>query len=141
MASPLTSQNMYNASDWGKNEIEQLRTFHLQMQDSRDYFTRLIKPRLDRAYKLYISYTGDRQTQIKKWQSNVFVPYTQAVVETMMPRILDAPPDFTAQGRTQEAQIKAENQQQLQDYLWEISKMDEVSENVVRSALVFGTGY
>lgn len=141
MASPLTSQNMYNASDWGKDEIEQLRTFHLQMQDSRDYFTRLIKPRLDRAYKLYISYTGDRQTQIKKWQSNVFVPYTQAVVETMMPRILDARPDFTAQGRTQEAQIKAEKQQQLQDYLWEISKMDEVSENVVRSALVFGTGY
>src|SRR3990167_3665111 len=113
MPVPNSSSNMYNASDFGKDEVEQLRTFHLQRQDAMDYFTRMIKPRLDRSYKLYISYTGDRQTQIKKWQANIFVPYTQDVVETMIPRVLDARPEFSVQGRTEEDQVKSEKQQQL----------------------------
>ena len=138
---PRTRYNIYNPSDFGDEEVELRGKFLLQMEDSRQYFFRTIKPRLDRSYKLYIAYNGDRQLQIKRWQANVFVPYVQAVVETLMPRVLDARPDFTAQGRTEEDQIKAEKQQQLQDYLWEISKMDKTTEDVVRSSLIYGTGY
>ncbi|HEA46344.1 MAG TPA: hypothetical protein ENH99_01025 [Candidatus Pacearchaeota archaeon] len=133
--------NSYSASDFGKNEVELMSRFHLQVQDARQYFVNVIKPRLDRSYKLYIAYNGDRKLQIKSWQSNVFVPYTQAVVETLMPRVLDARPEFTAQGRTEEDQAKTEKQQQLQDYIWEISGMDKTTEDVVRSSLVYGTGY
>lgn len=133
--------NTYSASDFGQEEVELMNTFYLQMNDARQYFLYTIKPRLDRAYKLYIGYTGDRQLQIKKWQSNVFVPYVQAVVETLMPRVLDARPDFTVQGRTQDDQAKSEKQQQLGDYIWEISGMDATTETLVRSALIYGTGY
>lgn len=73
--------------------------------------------------------------------SNIFVPYVQAVVETLIPRIIDARPEFTCHGRTQYDQMKAEKQQQLQDYFWEISKMDKVTEELCRCALVYGTGY
>jgi len=139
--SKYTRFNTYTPSDFGPEEVEFLRTFHLQMQDARQYFLRVIKPRLDRSYKLYIAFNGDRQLQIKNWQSNIFVPYVQAVVETLMPRVLDARPDFTAQGRTQEDQAKSEKQQQLQDYLWELARMDKVTEDVVRSSLVYGTGF
>lgn len=139
--SKYTRFNTYTPSDYGPDEVEFMRKFHLQMQDARQYFLRVIKPRLDRSYKLYIAYNGDRQLQIKSWQSNIFVPYVQAVVETLMPRVLDARPDFTAQGRTSEDQAKSEKQQQLQDYLWEISKMDKTTEDVVRSALIYGMGY
>lgn len=111
------------------------------MNDARNYFLNMIQPRLDRSYKLYIAYTGDRQKEISKWQSNIFVPYINAVVETLMPRILDARPDFSVQGRTQEDQMKSTKQQMLCDYLWEISKMDTVSESLVRASLVYGTGY
>ena len=131
----------YNASDFGKKESELQSRFHLQMQDAREYFLTVVKPRLDRSYKLYIAYNGDRQSQIKDWQSNIFVPYVQAVVETLMPRVLDARPDFTVQGRTVEDQAKSEKQQQLNDYLWEISGMDKITEDLVRSSLVYGTGY
>jgi len=136
-----TRFNTYTPSDYGPEEVSFQSKFHLQMQDARQYFLRVIKPRLDRSYKLYIAYNGDRQLQIKSWQSNIFVPYVQAVVETLMPRVLDARPDFDVQGRTQEDALKAEKQQQLGDYLWEISKMDKTTEDVVRSSLVYGMGY
>ena len=135
------SFNTYNSADFGKEEEELMRTFYLQMHDARSNFLYNIRPRLDRAYKLYIGYTGDRQMQIKKWQSNVFVPYVQAVVETLVPRILDAQPDFNVQGRTEKDQPKADKQQQLGDYIWEISKMDATMEDLVRSSLIYGTGF
>lgn len=132
---------MYNPSDFGQDEIDFQNLFRLQLDDARMYFLQVIKPRLDRSYKLYIAYTGDRQLQIKPWQSNIFVPYTQSVVETLMPRVLDARPDFNVQGRTEEDQAKSEKQQQLGDYIWEISGMDKTVEDVVRSSMVYGTGY
>jgi len=141
MANKYSTYNTYTPSDYGEDEQDMQTRFHLQMQDSRQHFLNIIKPRLDRSYKLYIAYNGDRQTQIKPWQSNIFVPYVQAVVETLMPRVLDARPDFSVQGRTAEDQAKSEKQQQLGDYIWEISKMDKVTENVVRSSLIYGMGY
>lgn len=133
--------NTYSASDYGPEEVELMKTFFLQSNDARQNFLYNIKPRLDRSYKLYIGYTGDRQLQIKKWQSNVFVPYVQAVVETLMPRVLDARPDLTVQGRSADDQMKSEKQQQLGDYIWEISGMDATVETLVRSALMYGTGF
>ena len=129
----------YSASDFGDEEL--LSTFNLQRDDAKNYFLNVIKPRLDRSYKLYISYTGDRKKKIKSWQANVSVPYIQAVVETLMPRVLDARPEFTVQGRTSDDQAKAEKQQQLNEYYWELAKMDKTSEDVTRASLIYGTGY
>ena len=140
-ANKYTRFSTYTPSDFGQDEVDFQARFMLQMNDAREYFLRIIKPRLDRSYKLYIAYNGDRQLQIKTWQSNIFVPYVQAVVETLMPRVLDARPDFTVQGRTEEDQAKAEKQQQLGDYLWEIAGMDKTTESVVRSSLIYGMGY
>ena len=131
----------YTPSEYGKAEEELQKLFQEQMTDARQYFLNMIKPRLDRSYKIYIAYNGDRAKEIKKWQANIFVPYTHSVVETMIPRILDARPDFVAAGRTEEDQAKAEKQQQLMDYLWELSKMDSTAEDLVRSSLVYGMGY
>lgn len=133
--------NSYNPQDYGKKEEEMMTLFDVQLNDARDYFMSTIKPRLDRSYKLYISYNGDRAKEIKKWQANVFVPYTQAVVETLMPRILDARPDFTVQGRNEDDQLKAAKLQNINDYTWEVARMDTTSELVTRASLVYGTGY
>ena len=136
MAKSLTT---YSPSEWGDEDL--LKTFRLQKDDALGYFLNTIKPRLDRSYKLYIASNQDRARQIKPWQANVFVPYIQAVVETLMPRVLDARPEFTVQGRTEDDQAKSEKQQQLGEYIWEISKMDKTVEDVVRSSLIYGTGY
>lgn len=133
--------NSYRASDFGEEEEELLRLFQLQMEDSKNYFVNIIKPRLDRSYKLYIAYNGDRAKEIKKWQSNIFVPYIHSVVETMVPRVLDARPEFSIQGRSEDDQNKAEKQQQFIDYTWEIAKMDSTMEDLARSSFVYGTGF
>lgn len=132
----------YNAQRFGGKEEQDLhRLFLIQLEDARQYFLNVIRPRLDRSYKLYVAFGGDRAMEIQHWQANVFVPYVQAVVETMMPRILDARPEFTVIGRTEDDNLKAEKQQQLGDYFWELAKMDETTEDLVRAALVYGTGY
>jgi hypothetical protein len=132
---------IYSASNYGPKEIELQRLFRLQRDDARNYFLTVIKPRLDRSYKLYIAYGGDRQREIKKWQSNVQIPYIQSAVETMVPRIVDARPEFTVLGRNEEDQAKAEKQQKLMSYFWEVAGMDPTAEDFVRSTLIYGTGF
>lgn len=132
---------IYSAADFGPKEIELARLFRLQRDDARNYFLTVIKPRLDRSYKLYIAYGGDRQRTIKKWQSNVQIPYVQAAVETMVPRIVDARPEFTVMGRNEDDQMKAQKQQELMNYFWEIAGMDATAEDFVRSTLIYGTGF
>lgn len=134
-------ENTYRPESFGKKEEAMIKKFQLQVSDARSYFTNCIKPQLDRSYKLYMSYNGDRAKEIKSWQANIFIPYTQAVVETLMPRILDARPEFTVQGRNEDDQLKAEKLQNLGEYTWEISKMDDVNESVTRASMVYGTGY
>ena len=132
---------IYSPSDYGQKEIELRRLFNLQKDDARNYFLTVIKPRLDRSYKLYIAYGGDRQREIKKWQSNVQIPYVQAVVETMVPRIIDARPEFTVLGRNEDDQMKAEKQQELGDYFWEVAGMDATNEDFIRACLIYGTSF
>ena len=135
----MAIKDSYSAEDWGDEEL--VKKFKIQKDDALTYFKTCIKPRLDRSYKLYISYTGDRALEIKKWQANVFVPYIHAVVETLKPRILDARPDLTVQGRTEEDQLKSDKVQQLLDYNWEIANADKVAEMLVSACLIYGLGF
>jgi len=135
------STSTYNPSTYGKSEIDMMREFVLQRDDARAYFINCIKPRADRSYKLYIAYNGDRANEIQKWQANISVPYVHAVIETLMPRILDARPEFIAQGRTEDDQLKNEKLNNLTDYTWEISAADDCAELTTRSSLVYGTGF
>jgi hypothetical protein len=135
------SYDSYNPGDWGSKEPQLVKDFRLQFDDAKIHFDAVIKPRLDRSYKLYTSYNGDRALEIKKWQANVFVPYIHGVIETMMPRVVDARPDFTVQGRNADDQDKSDKLQVLGDYTWEIAEMDKKNEDVCRAAMVYGTGY
>ncbi len=131
----------YQASDFGQKEVDLQRSFDLEVQDARNYFLTVTKPRLDRAYKLYVAYNGDRQREIQSWQANIFVPYVQATVETLMPRVLDARPEFSVIGRTEEDTVKGEKQQQLADFFWEQAQMDRTSEDFTRATMIYGTGF
>jgi hypothetical protein len=135
------NNDMYYASDYGKKEEATVNLFKVRRDDAKIYFEQCIKPRLDRSYKLYIADNTDRSKEIKKWQANVSVPYIQAVVETLKPRILDARPEFTVQGRNEDDQLKSPKLQQLLDYTWEKAGGDNVAELVTSSSLIYGMGY
>jgi hypothetical protein len=131
----------YRPEDFSKSEVEMVKKFNLQLDDAKNYFVALIRPRLDRAYKIYICDTRDRAKEIESWQSNVFTPYAFAVVETLKPRILDARPDLGVQGRTEDDQPKATKVQYVVEYDWEKSKADIMAEMVVDASLIYGQGY
>ncbi|MFA5396332.1 MAG: hypothetical protein WC346_10030 [Methanogenium sp.] len=133
-------QIRYNISDFPK-EKEFMRRYFIHKTDARNYFLSILKPRYDLYYKLFTSYNGDRAKEIKKWQANTFVPYIHSVIETLMPRIVDARPEFSVMPRKEEDSVKGEKQQQLANYQWERAGMDRVNEDLVRSTLIFGTGF
>ena len=132
---------IYSPSSFSQKEVDLIRKFNIQLDDARSYFLGVIKPRLDRSYKLYIADNTDRAKEIQAWQANIAIPYIHAVVETLKPRILDARPEFTVQGRNPEDQAKASRLQSLNAYTWEISDSDKVAELLTSSALIYGTGY
>ena len=132
---------IYNPSNYSKKEQELVKLFGIQRDDAKLYFTQVIKPRLDRSYKLYMADNSDRAKEIKPWMANVITPYIHAVVETLKPRILDARPDFTVQGRNADDQDKANKIQSLCDYSWELSNADHTAEMVTSSSLIYGMGY
>lgn len=132
---------IYLPLNWGEEEAKMMSKYELQLAEAKLGFLNEIKPVLDRSYKLYMSDNSDRAKEIQAWQANVFISYINAVVETLMPRILDARPEFSVQGRTVDDQAKAERLQGLITFTWEISKMDSVSEDLVRSSLIYGSGF
>jgi len=134
-------EKTYRAADYGPKEVELIKKFNLQLDDAKNYFTAILKPRFDRSYKLYISDRSDRAKEIKRWQANVYIPYIHGVVETLKPRILDARPDLGVQGRNEDDQMKAPKVQKLNEYTWEISGADDVAELVVDSSLIYGIGF
>lgn len=129
----------YNPDEWGERDL--YNAFTWQLDEAKTYFLTQLRPRYDRYYKLFVAFNGDRAKEIQKWQSNIFVPYVQAVVETLMPRILDARPDFGVQGRGEEDDAKAQKVQYLSDYFWEKAEMDRKTENFVRASMIYGTGF
>lgn len=135
------SDKIYSVDKQPKKEQELVKLFITQRDDAKLYFTQCIKPRLDRSFKLYMADNSDRSKEIKKWQANVSIPYIHAVVETLKPRILDARPDFTVQGRNEDDQVGSSKIQSLCDYTWEISNADKTAELVTSSSLIYGMGY
>lgn len=132
----------YDAEKFGgEKEKEMMNKYYRQKTDAKTYFLNCVKPRLDRSYKLYMSDNSDRAKEIQGWQANVSVPYIHGVVESLKPRILDARPEFSVKGRTEDDQRRAKNLQALIDYTWERAGTSKVAELLVHSCLVYGTGF
>jgi hypothetical protein len=133
----------YNSTEWKDEKL--IAKFNLQLKDSKDYFLAVIKPRNDRFYKLYCNDVTDRARELmkggKSWMSNIGVPYVFGVIESFLPRCLDARPDFSVSARKAKDQGKCNKLEGLNDYTWEIGKMDSVMESVVKSSAIYGNGY
>lgn len=137
----MANVKRYDPKDYGEKEAKLVEKHKLRWADAKNYFDSYLKPRYDRSYKLYISYNGDRAKEIQRWQANVFIPYVQATVETMMPRIIDARPEFTVEGRTPEDHANALNVQKLNEFTWEKAQMDDTVEDLVRATMIYGISW
>jgi hypothetical protein len=90
----------------------------------------------DKAEKQYEMWREDR----KGWQSNHVVPMTFSVIETALAEIApqNLRPVILPRGKEDEA--KATIMKYIWDYCWEVSDGDINFFNILKDALMFGTG-
>lgn len=75
-----------------------------------------------------------------EWQSNHFVPMTTAIVETALAEMVDQTPRPLIMPRGTEDSAKAMVMRHIFDYTWEVANGDSQLYDVMKDALIFGTG-
>lgn len=105
---------------------QELKQFNDEYDEAKQHFLYYFKSEFDRAYKLFMSYTGDRAklleqtTEGEVWQSNVFIPQVFSYIKTFLQKTVGVTPDFKLEGNNAEA-LK-----EVLIWLWEIGMSDDV---------------
>lgn len=105
---------------------EELQKYYDEYDEAKKHFLFFYKPEFDRAYKLFVSYTGDRAKELERmaedgriWQSNIFVPQVFSYIKTFLQKIVGVTPDFKLEGGHQEA-LK-----EIIEWLWEVGMSED----------------
>lgn len=91
-------------------------------------------------YSLYRSQQEERGESTRHL-SNLNIPYTFQVIETVVPRLVGARPEIKAQPREESDAEKAQYVGEMFSYAWELERLNDELEKVVRDALMYGTGF
>lgn len=130
-------RSIYNPSDEEKDKIKFIYDDRYRaMKDSKD--RQDLMKKMDKFEKQYEAFREDRRKD--KWQSNHVVLTTFAVIETALSEITkqNIRPIILPRGKEDES--KAKIMQYVWDYAWECSNGDLAMYNILKDALMFGTG-
>jgi hypothetical protein len=94
----------------------------------------------DRWEKQYEGWRSEKPTGSTEWQSNHVVPLTAAIVEAALSEMVDQTPRPLILPRGQEDIPRATVMKHIFDYTWEVSDGDTELYNVIKDALIYGTG-
>lgn len=94
------------------------------------------KEKWDRFYSMYRSETTNTSYP---WQSNIWVPYSFSTIETLAPRMIANRPQIDIMPREEGDEEYADLQSNLIDFQWEAMKADDLLQDIVKGALMYGT--
>lgn len=106
--------------------------FHSSEKYVQGYFSRF-----QVYYQLYRSYL---QNGSLPWRSNLFIPKTFEIIETVAPRIAYAQRTFIARPVEGGDVENAEAFTDLLKYQFEVTDMEDVIEELTKETLIYGTG-
>ena len=109
----------------------------LAMKDSPD--RKEAEKNWDRWEKQWEAMRKDKERR-DEWQSNHFVPLTTAIVETALAEIVDQTPQPLILPRSSEDAPRATVMSHIFKYTWDVADGDSELYNVMKDALIFGTG-
>jgi len=92
----------------------------------------------NRYYKSYRSYRKRRKPG--QWKSNVWMPITFYVIETILPRIAASIPSAKVDPQGPEDVVPAETLEELLEWAEDVSDLYPEQVKAVKSALMYGTG-
>jgi len=81
------------------------------------------------------------RTPKEDWQSNYFIPLTTSVVESILGEMIEQNPRPLILPRGYEDANKAMIMSHIFDYTWDVANGDEELRKVIKSALIYGTGF
>lgn len=129
-------REVYTPSDEEKAKIRKIYDRYRDMRESDDR-TKAEKV-WDKAEKDYETWRENKGKD--QWQSNHVVPMTFSIVETALSEIVKQNTRPIILPRGKEDVAKAKIMSYIWDYAWEVSDGDMQLYNVVKDALMFGTG-
>lgn len=120
-----------------RTELEHCRDFVMKRFNASDKYTQGYFTRFQEYYKLYRSY---QERGKLPWRSNLFIPKTFEIIETIAPRIAYAQKTFIARPVEGGDVDNAEAFSDLLKYQFERTNMEDVIEELVKETLIYGTG-
>lgn len=105
---------------------------YYKMKDARQKF----EPIWDKAIKNWEAVRGEKID----WKSDIFIPLTSSVIEAQMAELVqqELKPWVIARGAEDESKATVMNA--ILDYTWDIAKSDVAMCDIIKDALIFGTG-
>src|SRR4030042_70932 len=129
-------RSYYKPNDKEKDALKWVYKRYQDMKDSPD--RKEAEKNWDKWEKQWEAHRSIRNA--KEWQSNHYVPLTTSIIETALAEIVDQTPQPLILPRGAEDQPKAMVMGHIFKYTWETADGDTELYNVIKDALIFGTG-
>ena len=124
----------YNPEEKEHNEIQKVYTRFREMADTRAKF----EPGWNKCEKNYQGYRPEKEND--DWSSDIVIPLTSSIIEAELSEIITQSLKPMIIERGSEDSSKALVMRHLYDYSWELGKADMEMFDILKSALVKGTG-
>ena len=131
-------RNQYKPSDKEYEDLHYVYNRYQAMKESPDRTE--AESNWDKWERQYEGWRTAKPTGSTEWQSNHVVPITSAIVEAALSEMVDQSPRPLILPRGQEDVPRAMVMKHIFEYTWEVSDGDTEEYNVIKDALVFGTG-
>lgn len=124
----------YNPDEKEREILRKRYDRYYKMRDSRQKFEAI----WDMAIKNWEGAMGSRDPG--DWKSNIFIPLTGAVIEAQLSEINNQELKPWVIPRGLEDETKAIVMNAILDYTWDVAKSDVALFDIVKDALIYGTG-
>lgn len=132
-------RNDYQVTDYERDCIRRVYDRRFQMESAPDRVR--IMANVDKWMKQWDAWRVDRrENEMELWQANHYVPLTLGVIESALAEMIDQTPQPMILPRGSEDIPKATVMKRIFEYTWEIADGDAELYNVLKDALILGTG-
>lgn len=121
----------------GEEEKNILRHVYRRKQEMGDARAKM-EPDWDKWQKQWDSYRIPKGSD--DWKSNIFIPITASIIESELAEIVNQDMMPWALARGMEDEPKAQVMNALIQYTWDVSKSNVALFQILKDALIFGTG-
>lgn len=129
-------RKVYNPKGREADVLKHVYTRYRQMSDGRE--NELPSADMDKWQKQWDAYRKPKDAD--DWRSDIYIPITSSIIEAQLSEIINIDLKPWAVARGSEDEPKAMVMNAIIDYTWDVSKSNVALFQIIKDALIFGTG-